>query len=393
MKTRNGISEKLSILVFCNAIYPDLSGGAEIQLFHLCNNLARRGHRVFVMAPSNSSSDLRKQKFSSTPFKKNIAFDCRYLDLWPKPFRILSYILKSLIFSLKLRKQIDVIHVHTADYPMIPAFFFSLFNHKPYIVACRGSDIRLSSKKFLRRALQLPFLRNAKTLLTVSDEMADLLKKKYGICRHKILVIKNAYDDRIIKPVTNKVQAEKLGSKRIICVANLRPEKDHMTLLKGFKLVTESMDGVQLVLIGDGFLRKQLEDFCIKHGLKNVQFLGTIPFSDVLENVAKSDVFILTSVEEAMPNAVIEALSLGRPVIATRVGGIPEIVEDEFNGLLIPPKSPKMVAKAIKRLLKDERLYSNLASNALKSVYDRSWSKTILRYEKVYAQAFESSDE
>jgi glycosyltransferase involved in cell wall biosynthesis len=315
------------------------------------------------------------------------------LKLWPKPLGILSYTLKSLILSRKLRKQIDIVHVHTAGYPMmIAGFLFSLFNHKPYIVACRGSDIRISSRKFLYRAFQLPFLRNAKTLVAVSNEIAELLTNKYGISQPKILVIRNAYNDRVIQEIADiKVQDENLRSKRIVCVASMRPEKDHITLLKGFKAITKSIDGAQLLLIGDGPLRKQLEEFCAKQRLRNVRFLGKVPFNEVLENVAKSDIFILTSIEEAMPNAVIEALALGKPVIATMVGGIPEIVKDRFNGLLIPPKSPKHVAKALHKLLSDERLYSKLSSNTTKSVHDHSWSETILRYEQMYTDLLNQS--
>jgi len=377
LTTRN-LSKKFSLLVLTFGIYPDSVGGAEIQLFNLVCRLSERGHSVYVITSVNNV--LNKSFNSKIPFAKF------RLKLWPKPFSILSYTLKSLILSRKLRKQIDIIHVHSASYHvMIAGFLFSLFNHKPYIVACRGSDIRISSRKFLHRVFQLPFLRNAKTLVTVSNEIAELLTNKYGICGHRILVIENAYDDRVMQEITNiKVKTENLRSKRIICVANMRPEKDHMTLLKGFKEVVKSIDDAQLLLVGDGPLRKQLEEFRAKHNLRNVRFLGRVPFNEVLENVAKSDIFILTSIEEAMPNAVIEALALGKPVIATRVGGIPEIVKDGFNGLLIPPKSPKHVARALRTLLTDEKLHSKLSRNATNSMSLCSWSEIILRYEQMY---------
>ena len=377
MKTKIAL-KKLNVLVLTFGIYPNSVGGAEIQLFNLVCRLSERGHNFYVITSVNGN--LNKSS------KIRIPYANFRLRLWPKPFNILSYTLKSLILSLRLREQINVIHVHTADYPMIAGFLFSLFSHKPYIVACRGSDIRISSRKFLHRAFRLPFLRNAKTLVAVSNEIAELLTNKYGICRHRILVIRNAYDDRVMQEIArNKVQAENLRPKRIVCVANMRPEKDHMTLLKGFKRITKSIDEAQLLLIGDGPLRLQLEKFCARHRLRNVRFLGRIPFNEVLENVAKSDIFILTSIEEAMPNAVIEALALGKPVIATRVGGIPEIVKDGFNGILIPPKSPQHVARALRTLLRDEKLYSKLSSNATNGTILCSWSEIVLRYEQMYA--------
>jgi len=100
--------------------------------------------------------------------------------------------------------------------------------------------------------------------------------------------------------------------------------------------------------------------------------------------ILKSDILILTSVEEGMPTVIIEALALGKPVIVTRVGGIPEIIKNEFNGLLIPPKSPEHVAKAVYKLLNDEKLYTKLSSNASKSVCGHSWSEIASMYEQMY---------
>lgn len=371
-------SKKFGVLVLCGGIYPDRVGGAEIHVFNLACRLAKRGHNVYVIAPVNNI--LNKTSNTKIPFTKIS------LKVWPSPFLTLSYIIKSLILSFKLKKQTEIVHSHTAGYPaIITAFLFSLFYHKPYIVACRGSDIRISSRKFLRRALQLPFLRNAKSVVVVSNEIAEILTEKYGISRHKILVVGNAYDERITQEIANiRLYAETKRSKRIICVASMRPEKDHMTLLKGFAILIKSMDEVKLLLIGDGPLRGQLEKFCAKHRLRGVRFLGRLPYNNVLENVAKSDILILTSVEEAMPNVVIEALALGKPVIATRVGGIPEIVKDGSNGLLIPPRSPEHVAKASDTLLNDEKLYTKLSSNATKSMVGHSWSEITLRYEQIY---------
>jgi glycosyltransferase involved in cell wall biosynthesis len=365
--------------VLCNGIYPDSVGGAEIHLFNLACRLAERRHNVYVITPVKNI--LNKTSNTKIPFTKIS------LKLWPKPFAILSYVVKSIVPSFKLKKQTEIVHAHTADYPtMITAFLFSLFNHKPYIVACRGSDIRMSSRKSLRRALQLPLLRNAKRVAVVSNEIAEILTQKYGMPRHKILVVGNAYDERITQKIANiRLYAETKRSKRIICVANMRPEKDHMTLLKGFAMLVKDMDEVKLLLLGDGPLRGQLEEFCAKHRLRGVRFLGRLPYNDVLENVAKSDIFILTSVEEAMPNVVIEALALGKPVIATRVGGIQEIVKDGFNGLLISPRSPEQLTKALDTLLKDEKLYTRLSSNTTKSVLGHSWSEITSRYEQMYA--------
>ena len=383
------IPRKFGILVLSSAIYPEKVGGAEIHIFYTCNRLAEWRHRIFAISSAT--------KFSGEASDSDILFVKISLRLWPTPFATLSYIVKSLIVSFNLRKQIDIVHAHIADFPMVVAFLFSLFSHKPYIVTCQGSDIRISSRKFLHRIFQASILRSADGIAAVSNEIAELLTRKYSIPRRKIVIVGNAYDDRITQELANiRLCTKAERSKRIICVANMRLEKDHMTLIKGFaRLVTsmenKSIDNIQLLLVGDGPLRGRLEEFCAQRGLHNVKFLGMLPHRVVLENVAKSDIFILTSIEEGMPNVIIEALALGKPVIATMVGGIPEVVKDGFNGLLIPARSPKDVVKALYMLLNDEKLYSELSKNAAKSVCGHSWSGIASEYEWMYANSLNSS--
>jgi glycosyltransferase involved in cell wall biosynthesis len=376
-------SEKFGVLVLCDGIYPDQVGGAEIHVFNLACRLADRGHNVYVITPANKIP--KKTSDTEIPFAKIP------VEVWPRPFVFLSYIVKGLILSFKLRKQIGIVHSHTATPPtMITAFLFSFFSHKPYVVACMGSDIRISSRKFLYRAFQLPFLQNAKSVVVVSKEIAVLLKQKYGIPKCKILVVGSSYDDRITQKLANtRPHAENKRRRRIISVANMRPEKDHTTLLKAFAILVKSVSNVQLYLVGNGLLKDQLEEFCIHHNLNSVRFLGRLPHVDALEYIANSDIFILTSVEEGMPTVILEALALGKPVIATAVGGIPEIVKDGINGILVPPKSPEPIAKALDRLLSNSGLRRKLGRAAAESVKDYAWSKTTEKYEEVYSTSLE----
>jgi glycosyltransferase involved in cell wall biosynthesis len=120
-----------------------------------------------------------------------------------------------------------------------------------------------------------------------------------------------------------------------------------------------------------------------------VRFLGRLPHERVLEHIANSDIFILTSVEEGMPTVVLEALALGKPVIATAVGGIPEVVKEGVNGILVPLKSPELTAKALERLLSNSELRKKLGRGAADSVKDYAWSKMVEKYERVYSVSLE----
>lgn len=382
MYVAKDVSKKIVILVLCRGIYPYRIGGAEVHAFYMCNKFTERGHHVFVTSPAPT--------LLSKTSNKNIQFVNVFLKTWPTPFVILSYILKSFIIGFKLRKQIEIVHAHAADYPMIAAFLFSLFCRKPYFVTGHGSDVRLQSRKFLHRVFQLPFLHNAKGIFAISNEIAELLMQKYHIQKRKILIIGNAYDDTIIQELRKtKLRTGIERDTKIICVASMERLKDHMTLLKGFMKAIRSVDNVQLLLVGEGALRGQLEEFCIRHDLHSVRFLGRLPHEDALKHIADCDAFILTSIEEGMPAVIIEALALGKPVIATAVGGIPELVKDGVNGILIPSRSPEHVAKALERLLTDSGLRKKLGEAAAESVKDYTWSKMAEKCEIVYQEVLQ----
>ena len=126
----------------------------------------------------------------------------------------------------------------------------------------------------------------------------------------------------------------------------------------------EQVDGVTLLVAGEGEEREALE----AEAGSRVRFLGALRRDQVLELFAAADAVLLSSVWENFPHALVEALAVGTPVIATRVGGVPEIVEDGINGLLVPPSDPEALAAAVRRFFADDELRTRLAAAAEGSV-------------------------
>lgn len=123
----------------------------------------------------------------------------------------------------------------------------------------------------------------------------------------------------------------------------------------------ERVEGVTLLAAGDGEERASLRG-------ERIRLLGALPRTRVLELLAASDAVLLSSAWENFPHVLIEALAVGTPVIATRVGGVPEIVEDGVNGLLVPPGDPDALADAIRRFFADDELRARLRAAARSSV-------------------------
>lgn len=148
------------------------------------------------------------------------------------------------------------------------------------------------------------------------------------------------------------------------CVARLAPQKDHATLLRAAVLVTRRVPDARFLLVGDGELRADLEALSARLGLTGrVQFTGMRHDAQDLLNAC--DVAVLASRrQEGCSNFLIEAALLGKPVVATRVGGIPEAVVHDATGILVPPADPAAMADAIVRLAGDAALSGRLGAAA-----------------------------
>lgn len=150
-------------------------------------------------------------------------------------------------------------------------------------------------------------------------------------------------------------------------VANFTPKKRHCDLLHAIKLVKDQNPKVTFILVGQGPLQDQMKEQATELGINdNVVFAGFR--LDAADIMAAADMFVLPSQFEGMPVSMLEAMALGTPVIAARVGGIPEVLEDNRDGILIDPKNPKQLADNVLKLITDKTLKKTLADNALEKV-------------------------
>ena len=153
------------------------------------------------------------------------------------------------------------------------------------------------------------------------------------------------------------------GNERsLVCVGRLSSEKGQAGLLRAFADLKERHSDVALRLVGDGPERMGLEKLVADLKLADrVTFIGRLPETDTLAEIAKSDMLVLPSFMEGLPIVLMEAMALGVPVVASRVAGIPELVEDGVNGLLFAPSNWTELGACIERLLTDDTLGRSFA--------------------------------
>jgi glycosyltransferase involved in cell wall biosynthesis len=225
-----------------------------------------------------------------------------------------------------------------------------------------------------------------------STSVRDLLVQRDGLPEEKIRILYNGVDvDRFGTARRDRqalLPAVESRTKLIAVVANMYvPGKGHAYLIAAAAQICREFPEIIFLLIGDGPERSKLEQQVRKAGLqKNFLFVGRR--KDVPELLACCDLSVLPSEAEALPNSVLEAMAAGLPVVATRVGGIPEIIQDGENGLLVPPQNSQALAEAVIRLLEDSDLAQRLATAGQKRMRTQfSFDRLLGVLEQLYGAA------
>jgi len=225
--------------------------------------------------------------------------------------------------------------------------------------------------------------------LTRADKviaLTELLRQlaiKLGAKPSKVITLPILMSERLLNPEAydrDAIRAEKdLSGRIVLFVGRLAHEKKVGTLIRAFHKVAERLKDARLVLVGDGPERMRLERLCSELGIRDrVMFTGAIPREEVIRYLAAADVFVLPSMMEGLPKALLEALAMKKPVVATRAPGITEVVRHGRDALLVEVGDVDGLADAIYKVLTHEELAKELASNARRT-FERYYS-----YERLY---------
>jgi glycosyltransferase involved in cell wall biosynthesis len=257
--------------------------------------------------------------------------------------------------------------------------------------ALAGVRVRIGNRRELltpdkRRAhitAQRLAYRAAHAVVANSTAAAEQLRGE-GVPPARIRVIPNGVDCDLFA-----VPPRERPIRRLVTVANLRLEKGHDTLIAAFSLLASRHPDIELLFVGDGPLRSTLVRQVNLRGLRSrIRFLGERP--DISSQLATADLFVLPSRTEACPNAVLEAMSSGLPIVATRVGGVPELIEDGADGLLVSADAPGELANAIEALIEHPARAAALGRAARVKAEQRfSFDRMIDGFEHLYLSALD----
>jgi L-malate glycosyltransferase len=287
-------------------------------------------------------------------------------------------------------RRIEVLHAHQYTPFFYAALAKSWIRRRPRLIFTEHGRHFPDYVSPLRRTVnRLVLDRCADAVNACCRFSADSLGRVDGFTRGRIEVIENGIDLERYGPRGDREALRRrlgLALKRryLTCVARFHPVKDHTTLLRGFAAVAATRDDVDLLLVGDGPLRGDLQALSCQLGMESrVRFLGVR--SDVPDLLRVSDLFALTSVSEAASLTLLEAMASGLPVVVTAVGGNPEIVREEMEGLLVPRGHAPATAAALMRLLDDPGFAAAIGTAGRARVEAHyQLSRTIGRYLGLY---------
>lgn len=355
----------MRVAVIIDTWFPFIGGG-QINAWEISKRIAKGNIFIDIITRNNGQDNL------------NLPKNLKVYKLGPesKPDDQLAKIAFLFrLFKFLSKENYDIIHVHPF-LPTLPAKFISIFKAIPIILTVHGTRLFENRSQLTpTRLLEKFILTQIKYDLQISVTHAFLKIKNIN---HNIQVISNGINLNEF----DKVLVKKSPFPKILWVGRFDPVKRVSDLVLATKIVSRSIPDIKLVLVGYGYGEEKIKKLVNKLQLSNVQFKRIRSRSDLIKEYKSSHLFVLPSASEGQPLTLLEAQAAKVAVVATNVGGIPEIIKHGVNGLLVPPNKPEILAKVIIKVITQKNNFSKNGYTGIKKHY--SWNYAANLTKNVY---------
>jgi glycosyltransferase involved in cell wall biosynthesis len=367
--------------------YFPISGGTGAYVYYLSRQLQKSGHNVHIITRHKMNSTEIVDGVNITYIKCEGNPLTKYWSFARSTFKKLEELNKKFAF--------DIIH---ANLPLVPNFAIpkesanalvstvhSTWKGEAEAIKHEGLRKLNTNEKFmlefnsLLRSSEKKLMKRSDALIAVSMYTKKELTEFYDIDEEKIHIIYNGVDVQKFKP--NKDRAglrRELGleekQKIILFVGRLYQRKGLDTLFQSISKVVQNFKDAKFVISGEGFRQNKEKLLKLAEKLKienSVLFVGYFPDEKLPDLYAASDIFVLPALYENFPFAILEAQATGLPVISTKVGGIPELVTNNKNGLLVEPANSEQLTEEIMILLKNPKFAEELGKRARQLIEEK----------------------
>lgn len=358
----------MKIALLSEKYTPDI-GGLAISTGRLGESLVSAGHDVRLFAPTGGlppsiRQNLRSDGVRVTRFGAHKRVDDTLADWF------------ELLVEEYKREPFDVIHAYFLPMAGFVGAYAGKYLNVPSVAAIRGNDIERAAFDPSKFSHVTYALQNASAATANASVLA---KKAKALIDREIHLIPNGIDTERFKPMernealaeTVKVEGER--SKVVGFVGELREKKGLAALLSGCAQLIKKTPATLLIIgqIRDGEDKKAFEEFKTSNPQLPITVTGHIPHKDMPAYYSLMDVFVHPSLRDGMPNALLEAMACGKPVLATPVGGALDVIEDGKNGMLANVNDANDLAEKILGLLESPEKRAALGKNARESILNR----------------------
>lgn len=368
-------------------------GTAHVRVMHILHRLATGGTEKNVLK--------LVQGLDAGVFEQTVCTVVRDAELAVNGARVVTLarpaakpgLLVPHFVRLFRRERPDI--VHARNWGTIEAVVAARLAGVPAVVYSEhGRDLQTMGRQpWRRRAFRRVCYRWADRVFAVSQELAEFYSAQLGVPREGLQVVPNGVDTNEFRPhPASRIEFRRrlaVSPETMVvgAVSRLDPVKDHVTLLRAAELAVNSGVDLCLAVVGDGVCRPALQkEAAARPALAGrVQFIGEV--SDVAGWLNSFDVFALPSLSEGMSNTLLEAMAVGVPPVASRVGGNPELIEDGRSGILFHPGDAQALAECLRKLASAPEWRQQMGENSRQRVAARfSLIQMMQAYSQLYSE-------
>jgi len=362
--------------------------GIGFHTYNLSKKLMEKGHEIVVIT-RGSINKTKKEFFDGIEIYK-----VPFIPFYPFYIKIHGYFVNK-IFK-KIEKEIDIVHIHSPLPPYLKTKKPKITTiHTPMLIDhCTYTKLKSLhsffsklSARLISYPLEKKLIKNSNIVTTVSETVAKELYA-YNINPKNVIISGNGVDEKFFY---HKQKQKKDNYKYIMFAGRLDREKGLFDLVDCAEYVCNKRSDVFFIVVGKGRDLNKIRKKTKKKGVDHrFIFLGQVEKNQIVKLYQNASIFVLPSYHEGLPGVLLEAMSCGLPIIATDVRGNRDLITDGKNGVMVPPREPKKLAKAILMLLKNEQIGIKQGLYARKTIEEKyTWNSVSNKFLSCYKSLVE----